>query len=203
MKTTRIHITINFLIRGHLVWRSTRTLNPVHACVRTQFIFWEILWCVSWSAFAVCSEYKGYFISPVGNWRKTYVSIIRGSKWVACNLWPWFFRQCLALEDIARSAVRESCIIYELCLRRKYKHVKLIGLYFKLFSDSREEMSWSLAATDQYQRFEICWDVLMANLQIKLQELSKNRLFRYGVPFLIFVLGGSFGLKEFTSLRWT
>ena len=41
----------------------------------------------------------------------------------------------------------------------------------------------------------------MANFQIKLQALSKHRLFRYGVPFLIFVLGGSFGLKEFTSLR--
>lgn len=42
----------------------------------------------------------------------------------------------------------------------------------------------------------------MANFQIKLQELYKHRLFRYGVPFLIFVLGGSFGLKEFTSLRY-
>ena len=41
----------------------------------------------------------------------------------------------------------------------------------------------------------------MANFQIKLQELSKQRLFRYGVPFLVFVLGGSFGLKEFTRLR--
>lgn len=42
----------------------------------------------------------------------------------------------------------------------------------------------------------------MANFQRKLQELSKHRFFRYGVPFLIFVLGGSFGLKEFTSLRY-
>jgi cytochrome c oxidase assembly protein subunit 16 len=41
----------------------------------------------------------------------------------------------------------------------------------------------------------------MANFPMKIKELSKHRLFRYGVPFLVFVLGGSFGLKEFTSLR--
>jgi hypothetical protein len=131
-----------------------------------------------------------HFISPAGNWR-------------TLNLWPWFFRQWFAVEDIARSAVHLLCIVYEFCLWKKYQHVKLIWLYFKLFSDSREEMFWSLVVTGQYQKFEICWDVLMANFQIKWQELYKHRLFRYGVPFLIFVLGGSFGLKEFTSLRWT
>jgi len=152
---------------------------------------------------------SGYFIYPPGNWWKLkYESIIRGGKWVACNLWPWYFRQWFALEDIARSeaqiaiVVRSTCIVYELGVWRKYQHVILFGLYFKLFSDSREDMSWSLAVADQYQRFEICWDVVMANFQIKLQELSKQRLFRYGVPFLVFVLGGSFGLKEFTRLRW-
>jgi hypothetical protein len=35
----------------------------------------------------------------------------------------------------------------------------------------------------------------------KLKDLSNQRFFRYGVPFLIFVLGGSVGLKEFASLR--
>lgn len=40
----------------------------------------------------------------------------------------------------------------------------------------------------------------MANFQRKLRELSKHGLFRYDVPFLIFVLGGSFGLKELQAL---
>jgi hypothetical protein len=41
----------------------------------------------------------------------------------------------------------------------------------------------------------------VADLQRKLQDLLKKRFFRYGVPFLTFVLGGSFGLKEFAKLR--
>lgn len=36
----------------------------------------------------------------------------------------------------------------------------------------------------------------------KLKDLPNQRFFRYGVPFLIFVLGGSVGLKEFTNLRY-
>jgi hypothetical protein len=35
----------------------------------------------------------------------------------------------------------------------------------------------------------------------KVRGILNQRLFRYGIPFLIFVLGGSVGLKEFTSLR--
>ncbi|XP_067005719.2 cytochrome c oxidase assembly protein COX16 homolog, mitochondrial [Anabrus simplex] len=36
----------------------------------------------------------------------------------------------------------------------------------------------------------------------KLARLSKINFFRYGVPFLLLVVGGSFGLKEFTVLRY-
>ncbi|XP_043286398.1 cytochrome c oxidase assembly protein COX16 homolog, mitochondrial [Venturia canescens] len=32
--------------------------------------------------------------------------------------------------------------------------------------------------------------------------LTKNKSFKYGLPFLLFVIGGSFGLKEFTELRY-
>jgi len=35
----------------------------------------------------------------------------------------------------------------------------------------------------------------------KLQWYSKRKLFRFGVPFVLLVVGGSFGLKEFTQLR--
>lgn len=31
---------------------------------------------------------------------------------------------------------------------------------------------------------------------------SNRKSFRYGVPFLLLILGGSFGLKEFTQLRY-
>jgi hypothetical protein len=41
----------------------------------------------------------------------------------------------------------------------------------------------------------------VTDLQRKLQDLLKKRLFRYGVPFFIFMIGGSFGLKEFSKLR--
>jgi cytochrome c oxidase assembly protein subunit 16 len=43
---------------------------------------------------------------------------------------------------------------------------------------------------------------LMAAVDMeKLKDLTNQRFFRYGLPFIIFVLGGSVGLKEFTSLR--
>ncbi|GAB1869701.1 Cytochrome c oxidase assembly protein COX16 homolog, mitochondrial [Camponotus japonicus] len=29
-----------------------------------------------------------------------------------------------------------------------------------------------------------------------------SRLWQYGIPFMIFILGGSFGLREFTELRY-
>lgn len=35
----------------------------------------------------------------------------------------------------------------------------------------------------------------------KLKSLKKNRSFRYGLPFLLAILGGSFGLKEFAQIR--
>jgi len=31
---------------------------------------------------------------------------------------------------------------------------------------------------------------------------SKRRSFKYGVPFLLMIVGGSFALKEFTQLRY-
>ncbi|CAG2064247.1 unnamed protein product [Timema podura] len=41
----------------------------------------------------------------------------------------------------------------------------------------------------------------MNTLLYKFRQLSEQKFFRYGVPFLIFMVGGSFGLKEFTQLR--
>lgn len=35
------------------------------------------------------------------------------------------------------------------------------------------------------------------------QRVMKRRFVRFGVPFLLFIVGGSFGLKEFTSIRYT
>ncbi|KAL6447488.1 hypothetical protein ACFW04_000008 [Cataglyphis niger] len=32
--------------------------------------------------------------------------------------------------------------------------------------------------------------------------MSQSRVWQYGIPFMIFVLGGSFGLREFTELRY-
>nr|BAN21334.1 conserved hypothetical protein [Riptortus pedestris] len=34
------------------------------------------------------------------------------------------------------------------------------------------------------------------------QAKSKRPFFKYGLPFFIFMIGGSFGLKEFTALRF-
>ncbi|EEC02003.1 hypothetical protein ISCGN_028756 [Ixodes scapularis] len=34
------------------------------------------------------------------------------------------------------------------------------------------------------------------------ESVYRRRFFRLGVPFMIFVVGGSFGLKHFTSLRY-
>ncbi|CAG9790886.1 unnamed protein product [Diatraea saccharalis] len=31
---------------------------------------------------------------------------------------------------------------------------------------------------------------------------SKKRSFRYGLPFILFVIGGSFGLREWTQIRY-
>ncbi|XP_011860948.1 PREDICTED: cytochrome c oxidase assembly protein COX16 homolog, mitochondrial isoform X2 [Vollenhovia emeryi] len=32
--------------------------------------------------------------------------------------------------------------------------------------------------------------------------MSHPRVWRYGIPFMIFIIGGSFGLREFTELRY-
>lgn len=36
----------------------------------------------------------------------------------------------------------------------------------------------------------------------KFNTFRRKKSFKYGIPFLILVVGGSFGLKEFTSLRY-
>ncbi|XP_056282031.1 cytochrome c oxidase assembly protein COX16 homolog, mitochondrial isoform X2 [Pseudoliparis swirei] len=35
-----------------------------------------------------------------------------------------------------------------------------------------------------------------------LKALKKNKTLRYGVPMLLLVVGGSFGLREFTQIRY-
>lgn len=42
----------------------------------------------------------------------------------------------------------------------------------------------------------------MINLMVYLNRLKKNRFFYQGVPFLVFLVGGSFALKQFTSIRY-
>ncbi|XP_035023347.1 cytochrome c oxidase assembly protein COX16 homolog, mitochondrial [Hippoglossus stenolepis] len=37
---------------------------------------------------------------------------------------------------------------------------------------------------------------------INFKLLQKNKTIRYGVPMLLLVVGGSFGLREFTQLRY-
>nr|CAH7754752.1 unnamed protein product [Callosobruchus chinensis] len=40
------------------------------------------------------------------------------------------------------------------------------------------------------------------DISTRLQKIFKRRLFRYGIPFFVLMIGGSFGLKEFTQLRY-
>ncbi|XP_028040128.1 cytochrome c oxidase assembly protein COX16 homolog, mitochondrial [Bombyx mandarina] len=40
------------------------------------------------------------------------------------------------------------------------------------------------------------------NIRNTLIAISKRRTFRYGVPFILFVVGGSFGLREWTQIRY-
>ncbi|KAM6961462.1 cytochrome c oxidase assembly protein COX16 homolog, mitochondrial [Aplochiton taeniatus] len=35
-----------------------------------------------------------------------------------------------------------------------------------------------------------------------LKALKKNKTLRYGIPMLLLVVGGSFGLREFTQIRY-
>ncbi|XP_011155612.1 cytochrome c oxidase assembly protein COX16 homolog, mitochondrial [Solenopsis invicta] len=32
--------------------------------------------------------------------------------------------------------------------------------------------------------------------------MSRSKLWQFGIPFMIFIVGGSFGLREFTELRY-
>ncbi|XP_062562332.1 cytochrome c oxidase assembly protein COX16 homolog, mitochondrial [Armigeres subalbatus] len=43
----------------------------------------------------------------------------------------------------------------------------------------------------------------MDTLQRKIQYYSKRKFFRFGVPFMLLMIGGSFGLKQFAQLRYT
>ncbi|XP_058118634.1 cytochrome c oxidase assembly protein COX16 homolog, mitochondrial [Anopheles ziemanni] len=43
----------------------------------------------------------------------------------------------------------------------------------------------------------------MNSLQQKFIYYSKRKSFRYGVPFLLLMVGGSFGLQQFAQLRYT
>ncbi|XP_065354336.1 cytochrome c oxidase assembly protein COX16 homolog, mitochondrial [Calliphora vicina] len=36
----------------------------------------------------------------------------------------------------------------------------------------------------------------------KFNKLKRNKSFKYGIPFLILMVGGSFGLQEFTKIRY-
>ncbi|EAT42312.1 AAEL006153-PA [Aedes aegypti] len=43
----------------------------------------------------------------------------------------------------------------------------------------------------------------MNTFQGRFQYYSKRKFFRFGVPFLLLMVGGSFGLKQFAQLRYT
>ncbi|XP_025830218.1 cytochrome c oxidase assembly protein COX16 homolog, mitochondrial [Agrilus planipennis] len=42
----------------------------------------------------------------------------------------------------------------------------------------------------------------MVQLVNKVLKVSKSKFMKYGVPFLIAIIGGSFGLKEFTQIKY-
>ncbi|XP_028251590.1 cytochrome c oxidase assembly protein COX16 homolog, mitochondrial [Parambassis ranga] len=42
----------------------------------------------------------------------------------------------------------------------------------------------------------------MSVIMFNLRRLQKNRTVRYGLPMLLLVVGGSFGLREFTQIRY-
>lgn len=42
----------------------------------------------------------------------------------------------------------------------------------------------------------------MNNLTESINNLFKNKFLRFGVPFIIMIVGGSFGLKEFSQVRY-
>ncbi|KAJ2949681.1 hypothetical protein O0L34_g15608 [Tuta absoluta] len=42
----------------------------------------------------------------------------------------------------------------------------------------------------------------LESFQTTFNSLKKRRSFRYGLPFILFVVGGSFGLREWTQIRY-
>ncbi|KAJ7988748.1 hypothetical protein DPEC_G00312440 [Dallia pectoralis] len=43
---------------------------------------------------------------------------------------------------------------------------------------------------------------LMRRLMFRFKALQKNKTLKYGIPMLLLVVGGSFGLREFTQIRY-
>ena len=41
------------------------------------------------------------------------------------------------------------------------------------------------------------------SINAKLDQLAKKKFFKYGLPFLTLLLAGSFGLQQFSQLRYT
>lgn len=44
--------------------------------------------------------------------------------------------------------------------------------------------------------------VIMDQFSKSLDSFFKNKFIRYGLPFILLVVGGSFGLKEFSQIRY-
>ncbi|XP_075979489.1 cytochrome c oxidase assembly protein COX16 homolog l(3)neo43 [Anticarsia gemmatalis] len=42
----------------------------------------------------------------------------------------------------------------------------------------------------------------ITSLRNSFAALSKRRSFKYGLPFILFMVGGSFGLREWTQIRY-
>ncbi|CAI6350917.1 unnamed protein product [Macrosiphum euphorbiae] len=42
----------------------------------------------------------------------------------------------------------------------------------------------------------------MENLSKSFDSFLKNKFFRFGLPFMLLVVGGSFGLREFSQIRY-
>ncbi|XP_050529305.1 cytochrome c oxidase assembly protein COX16 homolog, mitochondrial [Daktulosphaira vitifoliae] len=42
----------------------------------------------------------------------------------------------------------------------------------------------------------------MTNVFRSINVILKNKFFKYGAPFILLVVGGSFGLKEFSQVRY-
>uniref|UniRef100_A0A2A4JRE3 Cytochrome c oxidase assembly protein COX16 homolog, mitochondrial n=1 Tax=Heliothis virescens TaxID=7102 RepID=A0A2A4JRE3_HELVI len=42
----------------------------------------------------------------------------------------------------------------------------------------------------------------LGSIRNTLSALSKRRSFKYGLPFILFMVGGSFGLREWTQIRY-